>query len=260
MAAEQDIRLDIRRSLPGAQAEEALSVLLMDQRPQRVFVTPLYTFDLSLLAARFPGILFIREQFSISEPPPRDNLVRLVYNREQSFFQAGEAAVRLAASLGNGQMPGSRNRGVGILSVPLSERGRRELAAFRAGFHGYREPGGLVERRVDPASDRVQARRMLEEMRQEGVMLILLKAYELTTFCLEELKKQGGWAIVEDYEGNVGYQDVVLLSIEDDLGDAFAESLSADLGTPVLQGKTYLRWGDTETVGDLRKELDFVRE
>lgn len=258
-AFEQGRRLEIHRALPGAQAEEELNALLLALEPERVFITPLFTFDVALTAARFPGVLFISEQPEASGPL-RDNLVRIVYKREEAFEKAGEAAARLIAGPGPAGAAAVPGAGAGILSVPLSERGRRELAAFRAGFAGRAAEGILVERLVDPISDRTQARRALEEMRQAGVMLILFKTYSLTTFCLEELKKQGGWAIIEDYEGNLGYEDVVLLSIEDDLTAALAASWSASISPPVLEGETYLRWSGPDSARGLRKELGFVRD
>lgn len=265
IAGGQGRRLEIYRTLPGAQAEEELDSLLQDRRVKSVFVTPFFTFELSLLAARFPEVLFVREQ----PPPPGQqpasqadpgNLVRIAYDREQAYSKAGEAAARLIAGPGRTDLISSPDARVGILTVPLSERGHREMAAFRTGFATQAEADTLVERRVDPPTDRVQARRVLEEMRQAGVELILFKTYSLTTFCLAELKKTGGWAIIEDYEGSGRYEGVVLLSIEDDLAGAFEQSVSPNVSPPALQGKSYLRWGSPEVAMRLRKELDFVRE
>lgn len=258
IAGGQGRRLEIYRTLPGAQAEEELDSLLQDRRVKSVFVTPFFTFELSLLAARFPEVLFVREQ-PVSRADP-DNLVRIAYDREQAYSKAGEAAARLIAGPGHTDLISSPDARVGILTVPLSQRGHREIAAFRAGFGTQAEADTLVERRVDPPTDRVQARRVLEEMRQAGVELILFKTYSLTTFCLAELKKTGGWAIIEDYEGGGGYEGVVLLSIEDDLAGVFEQSVSPNVSPPALQGKSYLRWGSPEVAIRLRKELDFVRE
>ncbi len=265
IAGGQGRRLDIYRTLPGDQAEEELDSLLRDRGVKRVFITPFFSFELSLLAARFPEVLFVREQSPHTGPRPVSrsdpgNLVRIAYNRERVYSEAGEAAARLIAGPGSPDLISSPHARVGILTVPLSERGRLEIASFHAGFAGQADADALMERRVDPPTDRVQARRVLEEMRQAGVELILFKTYSLTTFCLAELKKTGGWAIIEDYEGSSGYEGVVLLSIEDDLAGVFEESVSPNISPPALQGKSYLRWGSPEVAMRLRKELDFVRE
>lgn len=274
IAAEQGRRLLIRRTLPGAQAESELAALLQEREVERVLITPLFTFDIALTADRFPDILFIREEYS---PPGeltatasasagvssrRNNLVRIVYDRDAAFEKAGEAAAVLAAGLGAQNPQDSGGVRAGILTVPLSERGKREIEAFRAGFAARAEESLLVERQVNPASDRVRARQALEEMRQNGVELILFKTYGLTGFCLEELKKSGGLAIIEDYQGGGGYDEVVILSIEDDLAAAYAASLGADVSPPALPGKTYLRWGGLKALPEpaLKEELSFVRE
>ena len=139
IAAEKGRQFLIRRSLPGAQAEAELTALLQEREVEWVLITPLFTFDITLAADRFPDILFIREEYALPEEllaaapasagvsVRRNNLVRIVYDRDAAFAKAGEAAALLAAGPGAKSPASSGSARVGILTVPLSERGKREI-------------------------------------------------------------------------------------------------------------------------------------
>jgi hypothetical protein len=128
-----------------------------------------------------------------------------------------------------------------VLAQFLPEvRGRAE--AFRAGFLSVADQALLLERELDTPSDTAKARRVLESLRERGAGVFLLLTYGLSGFCLEYLRSQGGLAVLEEAPGGRGYDEQVLLSLQEDLPAAL-RLLSAEPGQTRIEGPVRLVWG-----------------
>jgi hypothetical protein len=138
---------------------------------------------------------------------------------------------------------------VGILTAVRSEAIQRESAAFVEGFSRFGSPERVEIRDIGNLTDRVRARRLLEEMKEEEVAIVFLKTYVLSGFCLDYLAKESGVAIVEGPVSDRAYGDTVLLMLVDDFVGALQQMAdivdqgSEGLGIRHLSAPVDLRWG-----------------
>jgi hypothetical protein len=253
-----DFRLRVRTLEPQSEAASEAERLVQAAGADWVFLGPLLPLDAEALAARFPEVRFLREQ---ANPPFAPNLRSLHFRWEEAYRGAGAVAGRLVASpslrqlLGEGSSRGPAKAGL-LLSVP-TPRGRLQAEAFREGFLAEAGADLLVERTIGSQSDTAQARRVLEEMRQDGVALFMLKTYALSGYCLEFLRAEGGRAILEQAAGSRAYPDQAVLWMEEDLVGALRGLASAPEGQPV-SGPVRLHPGEALRSEAARAELAFA--
>ena len=236
----------------AAEAERRVRAL----RPGWVFLSPLLPFDAEALAARFPEVRFLGEQVSTPSAP---NLTRLSFRREQAFRNAGTVVARLLTRPALQPVLGGRAAGqpkAGLLLAAPTPQAQRDAEAFRQAFAAEAGPGLLVERTLASLADTSQARRALQEMREEGAAVFLLKTYSLTGFCLETLRSEGGLAVLEEGAGTAAFAGQVLLWFEEDLVGAL-RGLASEGKAPVLEARVRLVAGPLLSSAPVRAELGF---
>ncbi len=227
---------------PAKEPMPAVEQLLAELRPGWVYLSPLLPLDVHVLASRFPGVRIVQEG---TGPGPEPNLVRLDFQREEAFRRAGRAVARLLTQealrpvLVSGQAPAPK--AAVLLAQPLLVA-RQRAEAFRAGFLSVADAALLFERDLDTLSDTAKARRVLESLREQGAGVFLFQTYGLTGFCLENLRSQGGLAVLEEPVGGTGYEEQVLLSLQEDLPAAL-RLLSTAAGQTRIEGPVRLVWG-----------------
>ena len=213
---------------------ERLAESIARLRPRWVYLSAAHSFTGSRLASSFPDTLFIRDGFTggpawgTTEGP--NNQLRVVYQWELAFREAGEALGRLVALPRFQERIGEpvqdiRPLRVGILVAESNDRVESEIDEFRAGFIRFADPDLLDRKDVGSLTDRVNARRLLDRMKEEGTAVFLLKTYTLTGFCLEYLQKEGGAAIVDSELAYRAYPEAVLLVLEEDFQQAIRNVL-----------------------------------
>lgn len=211
----------------GEDAERELRALLVSRRPAVVLVSPLFDLDLDRLAAEFPGSRFVRAESAPGAPAAAAaEWLHLQFDYLEAMREAGRLAARLAENPALSDRLGGNTAGrtgVGILVSEVTPRLQERIAAFRAGFAEVRGSDQLLYRQVDSANDRVKARRLLEEMREEGAGVFLLLTYSLTGFCLEYLGKQGALAVAQGPAAAAAYPEVVAAYFEEDTAAALRE-------------------------------------
>lgn len=229
---------------PAKEPMAAVEHLLAELRPEWVYLSPLLPLDVHVLASRFPGVRIVQEG---AGPGPEPNLVRLDFQREEAFRRAGKAVARLLTQealrpvLPSGQGAAPAPKAAVVLAQPLLVA-RARAEAFRAGFLSVADAALLLERDLDTLSDTAKARKVLESLREQGAGVFLLQTYGLTGFCLEYLRSQGGLAVLEEPAGGNGYEEQVLLSLQEDLAAALRE-LGTAAGQTHIEGPVRLEWG-----------------
>jgi hypothetical protein len=223
---------------PGREAEKELRSLLVGRRPSAVYLGPLFSLDANRLAGDFPGVTFVRPSGAgDGQGPSVPNWIRLQADYGPAMQEAGGLAARLAVEpaflerIGGGP-GGTAAVGVGILVSESTPWLQDRVAAFRDGFLAAGAVGEPVYRQVDSPNDRVRARQVLEEMRQEGASIFLLLTYSLTGFCLEYLQKESAVAIVQDATAAAAYPSAVVLYLEEDMAGALQELRDLPWGRP----------------------------
>ena len=270
---------------PGENSEALLTDTIKENNPGQVFISSLFPFDIASFASRYPQILFIQEAGPASSfnPGSRNrlsagspsgglktpNLVRIIYERNEALHLAGELVGRLFGDPSferffQSHFKKQYPRKAGILFYSLSETSRLEAAAFKEGFIKAADPGLLVVQEIDNLEDRAKARRLLEKMKEDGVVITLLKTYTLNTFCLDFMQKEGGLAVIEDWTGFRVYEDVVLMSVEEDFIDTLknllntrSESGPAGRRAASVKGTVRLKWGKAfDLPYEIKREAD----
>jgi basic membrane lipoprotein Med (substrate-binding protein (PBP1-ABC) superfamily) len=248
------------------QAEKVLRETLKNHQPAITVITSLFPINLDLFAADFPASIFIQLESHGSSPKLQSpdnasaNLIGHSFDRLPAFYQAGYAAARLLANpLLSEKHNTSRPGRVGILAAELTRGGREEIRAFKEGFLKLADHSQLLTIEIPSMNDRVKAKEYIDNLRNQGVVIYLLKSYILNLFYLDYLINKSGLAIVEDWQAAGSYSEAVLFSIEDNYQQALKTILANDF-SDMLKTETELIWGEALKIPEsLKKELQFVR-
>ena len=248
------------------QAEKVLRETLESHQPAITVVASLFTMDLARFAVDFPDSIFLQLDSQGSYPKLQNlgnastNLIGHSFDRLPAFYQAGYAAARLLANpLFSEKHNTSGPVRVGVLAAELTPRGREEIRAFKEGFLKLADHSQLLTIEMPGMNDRVKAKEYIDNLKNKGVVIYLLKSYTLNSFYLDYLRKENGLAIVEDWQAAGSYSEAVLFSIEDNYQQALKTILANDF-SDMLQTETELIWGEALNIPEwLKKELHFVR-
>ena len=187
-----------------------LSSLLDFQKTRVVILGPFKAQSALLLAEDHPNIGFIQVDGFFSEKLQPSNLLTILFNRDDVHFEAGrELGMHMLDSLSFGSR-------AGVLVSYRSPAVREEFEAFQMGYDEVKGVPPLIVKELRQINDRVQAKRLIETMRREQVEIFFLKTFTATPYCLDLVEKEGAKAIVEDWNGQGAYDDVLLFSIESD--------------------------------------------
>jgi hypothetical protein len=161
------------------------------------------------------------------------NILSITFDRKEGFGMAGMLTARiLSGGIGKEASKTEINIGdakkAGIIVYAVSEEMNRENEAFISGFSSLLDESKLILRNIDNVNDRVKIKDAMDDMRKEDVVIFFLRAFSLNSYCLDYLRNEGGFAILEEWNITSGYTDVVLLSLHDDIGAIF-EGLAANI-------------------------------
>jgi len=206
---------------PHSESGEGLqhfSAVVERTNPEWVYLSVAHPFTPPELIRRYPEIRFFREGYAGALP---ENQVVLVYDRDIASFKAGEAIAVLLADPGFRESIGVTDTAageprVGILAAAANITVEREIESFVEGFTSLESAERIERRDIGSLSDRVKARSLMEDMKESGVSVFVLKTYVLGSFCLEYLAKEGGIAVVDAQIPQQAYGDTVLLMLVDD--------------------------------------------
>jgi basic membrane lipoprotein Med (substrate-binding protein (PBP1-ABC) superfamily) len=238
--------------LPSEETEAVARFRKMIERadPAWIYLSPAHPLDPAAVARQYPGIRFFYEDpYGNSS----ENRIALVYDREQANREAGRA---VASLLGDSEFlerigasgGGTENTRVGILVAVNNEIIQRDIAAFTEGFSLLSDPQRIEIKEIGNFTDRVKARRLLDGMKEENVVIVLLKTYVLSGFCLDYLAKESVPAVVEGPVSDQAYGDTVLLMLVDDFIGALGKMagyIERQTGTGAEENLTApvrLRW------------------
>jgi hypothetical protein len=250
VADELKIRIDVPPQMAKAdQALQLFSAVVARRRPAWVYLSAAHPFDQAEAARRFPAIRFFTD---VTASPGTDNRISLIYDRERANYEAGRAIAALLEDRRFLEEIDSAVGNVGILTAVRNERVSREVSAFTDGFSSFSSTDRIVAKEIGNITDRVKARRLLDDMKARSVVIVVLKTYVLSGFCLEYLAKEGGLAVVDEATAQQAYGDTVLLMLVEDFPAALArisEYLMQENPNGQVTAPVQLRWNpDYESV------------
>ncbi len=197
-----------------------LEVILQNKNNSVVILSPFMNNLAINIAEQYKEHLFILFGNIIDDELPA-NLLVVTFDRTATYREAGVITVKTIKSVESS----FNNIKIGIIVSNISRQTEAEIDAFKLGVLEIVDESFIVERVLSNYNDHVLIRDAIESMRDEGALYFLLKVFQSNTYSLEILKNSGGYAIVEDWAGIGGYEEQVILSVEEDYIETIAYCL-----------------------------------
>ena len=231
-----------RLSLAHIDSEQPLDALharLARARPAGVVLTPLLSLQADEVAAAHPDLPIVVLTWSgeaaagSSAPAGGPNVTSVSFTRNDALTRAGEL---LAAYIA--QQPEGR---IGILAVGGRVE-RAHVAAFRRGVTSAGAAARLTERRIDRSADSGSLRRSLDALQRSEVLVVFLEVGPLTGAALEALARDGTFAMVRNWGYRAGFEETVLVSVDDPPLEALRAGIAAAPGSTLAVASEVV-WG-----------------
>lgn len=216
--------------IDSEQPLDALHARLARVRPAGVVLTPLLSLQADEVAAAHPGLPIVVLTWSgeaaagSTAPAGGPNVTSVSFSRNDALTRAGEL---LAAYIA--QQPEGR---VGILATGGRVE-RAHVAAFRRGVTSAGGAARLTERRIDRSTDSGSLKRSLDALQRSDVRVVFLEVGPLTGAALETLARDGTLAMVRNWGYRTGFEETVLVSVNDPPLAALRAGIAAAPGSTV---------------------------
>ncbi|MDE0229415.1 MAG: hypothetical protein OXJ62_11255 [Spirochaetaceae bacterium] len=222
-------RLNIAH-IDSEQPLDALHAWLARARPAGVVLTPLLSLQADEVAAAHPGLPIVVLTWSgaaaagSTAPAGGPNVTSVWFSRSDALTRAGA----LLAAYIAGQPEGR----VGILATGGRVEGAH-VAAFRRGVTSAGAAARLTERRIDRSADSGSLKRSLDALQRSDVRVVFLEVGPLTGAALEALARDGTFAMVRNWGYRAGFEETVLVSVNDPPLAALRAGIAAAPGSTV---------------------------
>ncbi len=216
--------------IDSEQPLDALYARLARARPAGVVLTPLLSLQADEVAAAHPGLPIVVLTWSgesaagSTAPPGGPNVTSVWFSRSDALTRAGA----LLAAYIAGQPEGR----VGILATGGRVEGAH-VAAFRRGVTSAGAAARLTERRIDRSADSGSLKRSLDALQRSDVRVVFLEVGSLTGAALEALARDGTFAMVRNWGYRAGFEETVLVSVNDPPLAALRAGIDAAPGSTV---------------------------
>jgi hypothetical protein len=190
-----------------------------------MLVTPPYE-----IASLSPEVLFISiARGQAKADPGLANLAVVSFEWDKALDTCGEIAGYLLTDQSVGlkfAMKENARPRFGVLQYPVSADSEAQMRTLEDGFQRS-APADLFEIETLKSVESADvANTTLSKMFGEGVRIFYIRAYSINTTCIETVRRLGGFAIVDDWNASLGYSDVVLFGISEDVSPGIEKSLS----------------------------------
>lgn len=216
--------------IDSEQPLEALHARLARARPAGVVLTPLLSLQADEVATAHPDLPIVvltwsGEAAAGSTAPARaPNVTSVSFSRNDALTRAGELLAAYIAGQPDGR--------IGILATGGRVE-RDHVAAFRRGVASAGAAARLTERRIERSADSGSLKRSLDALQRSEVRVVFLEVGELTGAALEALSRDGTFAIVRNWGYRTGFEETVLVSVDDPPLAALRAGIAAAPGSTV---------------------------
>ena len=229
--------------LSSEQPLDALHARLARARHAGVVLTPLLSLQADEVAAAHPDLRIVVLTWTgeaaaasapgTSAPAAGPNVTTVSFSRHEALARAGRLLAAYIAEQPEGR--------IGILATGGRVQ-RAHVAAFRGGVTHAGAAARLTERRLDQSADRASLQRSLDALQRSAVRVVFLEVGPLTGAALEALASDGTFAMVRDWGYRSGFEETVLLSVNDPPLAALRAGIDAAPGSAVAVASEVV-WG-----------------
>ena len=239
--------------LGSEQPLDALRARLGRARHAGVVLTPLLSLQADELAAAHPELRIVVLTWAGAATAPAAgaaNVTSVSFSRTTALTRAGRLLAAYIAQQPEGK--------IGILATGGRVE-RAHVAAFRGGVTSGGGAARLTERRLDRSADGGSLKRSLDALQRSAVRVVFLEVGPLTGAALEALARDGTFAMVRDWGYRSGFEETVLLSVNDHPMPALRAGIDAAPGSTVEVASEVV-WGTGAPLPDASTGLyDAVR-
>lgn len=209
---------------------EALHAQLARARPAAVVLTPLLSLQAGDVAAAYPDLRFVVLTWAGESAPgdeapvARPNVTTVTFARKEALTRAGRLLAAYIAEQPDGR--------IGILATGGRVQ-RAHVTALRSGLTSGGAGARVTERRIDQSADSGTLKRSLGVMQRSEVRVVFLEVGALTGEALDALASEGTFAMVRNWGYRSGFEETVLLSVDDPPLPALRAGIEAAPGTTV---------------------------
>ncbi|MBN2533656.1 MAG: hypothetical protein JXB88_12225 [Spirochaetales bacterium] len=232
--------------------EESIIDIINTSDASLIYLDPLIRESPGNIAKKYINKLFftLKREYGKIKPP---NLLTINFDRRETFRQAGVLTGKLLAKGLSKEQDAVKDKKAGMIIYPASTEVQNESSEFINGFSTVQPEDRFVYREVTNLEDKVQIKSIMDEMINNGVIIFFFKLYFQDTYGLDYLKKQGIYTIVENWNFNSGYENMVLFTIEDDFSMSLLELFqniriredgSSEWKKKEIKGKIEIKWGN----------------
>ena len=237
------------------EGEKSIRNIINETEASVIYIDPLIRESPVKIAGQYTDKLFFTHNRDIgSRKPP--NLLTLHFNRRDAYNEAGIIAGKFLLHGIPEQKAGEMKtiRKAGMIVYPASSEVQGESAEYISGFSTICSDDLFIYREVNNITDKVKIKNILDDMKNNGVVIFFFKVYSLNIYCLDYVKREGGYSIVENSSFHSGYEDILLFSIEDDFPMSLFEVFNnirtgnkdaKEWEKKEIKGKVIIKWGNT---------------
>ena len=196
--------------LDSGQPLDALYARLARARHAGVVLTPLLSLQADEVAAAHPDLRIVVLTWTGEAAAGTDaagpNVTSVSFSRNEALARAGRLLAAYVAEHPEGR--------IGILATGGRVE-RAHVAAFRGGVTSAGAAARLTERRLDQSADSGSLKRSLDALRRSAARVVFLEVGPLTGEALAALAGDGTFAMVRNWGYRSGFEETVLLSVND---------------------------------------------
>ena len=218
---------------------EALHAQLARARPAGVVLTPLLSLQADEVAAAYPDLRIVvltwtgETSATDAAPPGGPNVTTVSFARTEALTRAGRLVAAYLAEQPEGK--------IGILATGGRVE-RAHVTAFRSGVTSGGAGARVTERRIDQSADSGALKRSLAVMQRSEVRVVFLEVGARTGEALDALAGEGMFAMVRNWGYRSGFEETVLLSVDDPPLAALRAGIEAAPGSSVAVASEVV-WG-----------------
>ena len=233
--------------LGSEQPLDGLHTRLTGARHAGVVLTPLLSLQADELAAVHPNLHIVVLTWAGEAAPATTapaaggaNVTSVSFSRDAALTRAGRLLAAYIADQPEGR--------IGILATGGRVE-RAHVAAFRGGVTSGGGAARLTERRLDRSADSGSLQRSLDALQRSAVRVVFLEVGSLTGAALEAVARDGTFAMVRNWGYRAGFEETVLLSVNDHPMAALRTGIEAAPGSTVEVASEVV-WGSGAPLPD----------